>query len=54
LDELKNYRILSHIGKGSFSIVSMAINTTTNKKYAIKTYQKIDQIEIGKFENIEK
>ncbi len=45
---------MSHIGKGSFSIVSMALNLTNNTKYAIKTYQKIDQIEIAKFENIEK
>ena len=32
----------------------MALNLTNNTKYAIKTYQKIDQIEIAKFENIEK
>ncbi len=49
---IKKYKILSHIGKGSFSIVSEAINMETNRKMAIKTYVKFDQIEEYKFNNI--
>ncbi len=51
---MKKYKVLSHIGKGSFSIVSEAINLETHKKMAIKTYVKLDHIEEYKFTNIER
>lgn len=35
---LKDYKMMSHIGKGCFSTVSLAIHRETNKAYAIKTY----------------
>jgi serine/threonine protein kinase len=38
LDLLDNYQIMSHIGKGCFSIVSLAIHKKSHKKYAIKVY----------------
>jgi serine/threonine protein kinase len=46
---MENYKILSHIGKGSFSIVSLAINKITNERCAIKTYNKVDKLESYKF-----
>ena len=46
--------MLSHLGKGSFSIVSLAVNKETNQRFAIKTYTKIDEIESYKFDNIYK
>ncbi len=45
---------MSHIGKGTFSIVSEALNIETHTKLAIKTYIKFDQIEEYKFANIVK
>lgn len=51
---LDNYKMLSHLGKGSFSVVSLAVNKETNKRFAIKTYTKIDEIEDYKFDNIYK
>ena len=42
---LRDYKMMSHIGKGCFSVVSLAINKETNAPYAIKTYEKIDSLE---------
>jgi len=36
---------MSHIGKGAFSVVSLAIDRDTQKNYAIKTYEKIDGLD---------
>ena len=46
--------MLSHLGKGSFSIVSLAVNRESNERFAIKTYAKVDEIEDYKFDNIYK
>ena len=40
-DILKEYKMMSHIGKGCFSTVSLAISKENNKNYALKTYEKI-------------
>jgi len=42
---LNDYRIISHVGKGCFSVVSAAVNKNNNKKFAIKTYNRIDQLD---------
>lgn len=42
---LKNYKIMSHIGKGAFSVVSLAIDRETKKNYAIKAYEKVDALD---------
>lgn len=36
-----------------FSVVSSAINKNTQKKYAIKTYTRIDQMDDYKIKNIQ-
>lgn len=41
---MSDYKILSHVGKGGFSVVSAAINKKNMTKYAIKTYTKINQM----------
>lgn len=51
---LNNYKIISHIGKGAFSIVSQAVDKTTRTNYAIKTYNKITDLDWYKLENIKK
>lgn len=51
---LEDYKMLSYMGKGCFSIVSLAVNRESNKRFAIKTYAKIDEIEDYKFDNIYK
>lgn len=38
VDILKNYKMMSHIGKGCFSTVSLAVHKESNRPYAIKTY----------------
>ena len=39
---LDSYKMLSHLGKGSFSVVGLAVNRQTNRRFAVKTYSKID------------
>ena len=41
------------MGKGCFSVVSAAIHKETQKKYAIKTYTRIDQMDGIKIKNIQ-
>lgn len=36
---MKDLKVLSHIGKGAFSVVSLAVGQ--EKSFAIKTYEKI-------------
>lgn len=36
---------MSHIGKGAFSVVSLAIGREDKCNYAIKTYEKIDALD---------
>ena len=49
---LDDYKVLSHLGKGSFSVVSLAVDRETQERMAIKTYSKIDEIASYKFDNI--
>lgn len=35
---LSDFKIMSHIGKGCFSVVSSACHKKTSKSYAVKTY----------------
>lgn len=37
-DALKAYKIMSHIGKGAFSVVSLAVGKEDHQNYAIKAY----------------
>jgi serine/threonine protein kinase len=46
--------MLSHLGKGSFSVVSLAVARENNQRFAIKIYAKIDEMEDYKFDNIYK
>jgi serine/threonine protein kinase len=41
---LNDYKMMSHIGKGCFSTVTLAVHKESNKNYAIKTYEKIDSL----------
>jgi serine/threonine protein kinase len=50
---LNDYRIISHLGKGCFSIVSSAVNKINNNKCAIKTYTRIDQMDDVRLQNIQ-
>jgi hypothetical protein len=36
---------MSHIGKGAFSVVSLAIGREDHTNYAIKTYEKIENLD---------
>lgn len=38
---LANYQIMSHIGKGSYATVSLAIEKSTQKQFAVKIYDRI-------------
>ena len=42
---LKSYKVMSHIGKGAFSVVSLAIGKEDTNNYAIKTYEKIESLD---------
>ena len=44
-EALRNYKMMSHIGKGAFSVVSLAIGKEDKRSYAIKTYEKIDALD---------
>lgn len=41
IEMLKDYKMMSHIGKGCFSTVSLAVHKESNRPYAIKTYEKV-------------
>jgi hypothetical protein len=36
---------MSHIGKGAFSTVSLAINRSSQQSFAIKAYEKLDSLD---------
>ena len=36
---------MSHIGKGAFSVVSLAIGKENHTNYAIKTYEKLEALD---------
>ena len=44
----------SHIGKGCFSAVSLAIHKSTKIHYALKTYEKIDSLEQYRLDSIKR
>lgn len=50
---LNDYRIISHVGKGCFSVVSSAVELNSNRKVAIKTYNRIDQMDDIRLKNIQ-
>lgn len=50
---LNDYKIISHVGKGCFSVVSSAVEKESNVKFAIKTYNRIDQMDDIKLKNIQ-
>lgn len=50
---LQNYKVISHVGKGGFSVVSAAVNKQNHHKYAIKTYSRIDQMQDFKLKSIQ-
>ena len=49
---LSPYQMMSHIGKGCFSTVSLAVHKDTKCKYALKTYEKIDSLEMYRLDSI--
>lgn len=53
-EALRAYKIMSHIGKGAFSVVSMAIGKQDQKPYAIKTYEKIESLDWNRLANIKR
>lgn len=46
--------MMSHIGKGCFSTVSLAVHKETGKPYAIKTYEKIENLEWYRLDSIKR
>lgn len=36
---------MSHIGKGAFSVVSLAVGKEDHQNYAIKAYEKIEALD---------
>jgi serine/threonine protein kinase len=44
-DVLKDLKMMSHIGKGAFSIVSLAVGRDNKQSFAIKAYEKIDALD---------
>lgn len=49
---LDNYKIGQAIGKGSYAVVKLAENQVTNKKVAIKTYDKFKLIDHNRRANL--
>ena len=43
---------MSHIGKGAFSIVHLAVDRMTGKPFAIKAYEKVDSLEWYRIHNL--
>ena len=43
---------MSHIGKGAFSVVSLAIKKEDNSNYAIKAYEKLETLDCGRLASI--
>jgi hypothetical protein len=46
--------MLSHIGKGAFSVVSLAIEKDSKKAFAIKAYEKVDSLDWSRLNSIKK
>lgn len=46
--------MMSHIGKGCFSTVSLAVHKESNMNFAIKTYDKIDNLEQYRLDSIKR
>ena len=38
---MRGLKVISHIGKGAFSIVSTAISKDGRENFAVKTYEKV-------------
>jgi serine/threonine protein kinase len=45
VDALKDLKLMSHIGKGAFSVVSLALGKDGKASYAVKAYEKIDALD---------
>ena len=45
---------MSHIGKGAFSVVSLAIGKEDNANYAIKTYEKVESLDWNRLASIKR
>ena len=54
MDNFGSCRMMSHIGKGSFSVVHSAVDRLTNKTIAIKAYEKIDNLEWYRLYNLKR
>ncbi len=46
--------MMSHIGKGCFSVVHLAVHRISGKHYAIKAYEKIDTLEWYRLQNLKR
>jgi hypothetical protein len=44
-DVLKELKVMSHIGKGAFSVVSNAVGRDGKQSYAVKAYEKLDALD---------
>lgn len=44
-DGLRGLKLISHIGKGAFSIVSTAVGKDGRESFAVKSYEKIDALD---------
>ena len=51
---LSDYKMMSHIGKGCFSTVSLAVHKETGQNYAMKTYEKVDGMEWYRLDSIKR
>lgn len=45
---------MSHIGKGAFSVVSLAIGKDDHSNYAIKAYEKLETLDWNRLAAIKK
>jgi serine/threonine protein kinase len=51
---LASYQILSHIGKGSYAVVSSAIEKSTQRNFAIKIYERMAIRDPQRLENVKR
>ena len=51
---LTDYKMMSHIGKGCFSTVTLAVHKETGRSYAMKTYEKVDGMEWYRLDSIKR